>query len=77
MMTSLRNSPLSKHSRSSVVTVMAPLDGGGGNWINLRFKQQVNKISTGIRFKQTFLLPILSSALLNTQTFGIYGFKLF
>lgn len=36
MITSLRNSPLFKHSRSSVLTVIPPLDGGGGYRINLK-----------------------------------------
>lgn len=36
MMTSLRNSPPSRQARSSVVTVMRPLEGGAGYWINLR-----------------------------------------
>lgn len=35
MITSLRNWPLSRHCRSSIVTVIPPFNGGGGNWINL------------------------------------------
>lgn len=35
MITSLRNWPLSRHCRSSMVTVIPPFSGGGGNWINL------------------------------------------
>lgn len=35
MMTSLRNSPSSKHSKSSVVTASPPLVGGGGKTIIL------------------------------------------
>lgn len=36
MITSLRNSPSSKHSRSSLVTPNPPLVGGGGYTINLK-----------------------------------------
>lgn len=35
MMTSLRNSPLFRQARSSFVTVIRPLQGGAGYWINL------------------------------------------
>lgn len=35
MITSLRYFPLSRHCRSSIVTVIPPFNGGGGNWINL------------------------------------------
>lgn len=36
MMTSLRKTPLSRQAMSSLVTVMRPLLGGGGYWINLK-----------------------------------------
>lgn len=35
MMTSLRYCPASRHFRSSMVTVIPPFSGGGGNCINL------------------------------------------
>lgn len=41
MITSLRNSPSSKHSRSSLVTPNPPLVGGGGYTINLKSKNKV------------------------------------
>lgn len=44
MMTSLRKVPLSRQAKSSLVTVMRPLQGGGGYWINLEVRRQ--KVST-------------------------------
>lgn len=40
MMTSLRKTPLSRQAKSSLVTVMRPLQGGGGYWINLEVGRQ-------------------------------------
>lgn len=40
MMTSLRKTPLSRRARSSLVTVMRPLQGGAGYWINLEVRGQ-------------------------------------
>lgn len=40
MMTSLRKTPLSRRARSSLVTVMLPLQGGAGYWINLEVRGQ-------------------------------------
>lgn len=42
MMTSFRNWPLSRHSKSSVVTVILPLEGADGYWINLTEGQRSN-----------------------------------
>lgn len=41
MMTSLRNSPASRQARSSLVTVMRPLQGATGYWISLETKLRV------------------------------------
>lgn len=45
MMTSLMKTPLSKQAKSSLVTVMRPLQGGGGYWINLEVRRE--KVSRG------------------------------
>lgn len=46
MITSLRNCPLSRHCRSSIVTVIPPFSGGGGNWINLSRGERKKNEST-------------------------------
>lgn len=56
MMTSLMKTPLSKQAKSSLVTVMRPLQGGGGYWINLEVRRE--KVS---RAGATLSRPLLDS----------------
>lgn len=57
MMTSLRNSPLSRQARSSLVTVIRPLQGGAGYWINLKAINRGFGQNNGAPQVQTLLTP--------------------
>ena len=60
MITSLRNCPLSRHCRSSIVTVIPPFNGGGGNWINLSRGGKRNDLNLIIcRCRWTVIVKIL------------------
>ncbi|TNN54692.1 hypothetical protein EYF80_035095 [Liparis tanakae] len=50
-MTSFRKCPVSRQRRSSIVTVIPPFKGGGGNWINLSARLQETMAVTCLRAK--------------------------
>lgn len=57
MMTSLRNSPSSRQARSSFVTVMRPLQGDAGYWINLETTGRGQNANTEVTGKDVGQLP--------------------